>query len=210
MVALLVVSVALLGAGLAAPELLDRPRSREARQVLNGLAFESTDGAASWWTTVLLLLVALIAWLNGKVASDSAQRPDALRWRVLAGLLLWSSFDHDTQVHVAAGRFVARTTDLPGQFDPLAVLIGTAALLAWLPMLLRAERSVRLGAAVGAALLVAGGWAADSLTGGDGGVRWLAAEAGLGWAGLIVLLRVMDQMRPRDTKPSPSATAEPG
>lgn len=207
-----IVSVGLLSVGLVLPVLLEPTPRSNSRRVLNGVAFESSDGAPAWWATVLLLLVAILAFLVGRRCLEAGFRRYALRWRVLAAVFVWTSFDHATQVHVEVSRLVSELTGLPGGVQPLTILLGGVAAWAWLPLLVHAPTGWRTTAVLALLLLLGGGWGVDvvrELLGGVPAVWTGALEAGLTWTGLLLLVGLLDGAPVPGAGEKPSDRAAP-
>jgi hypothetical protein len=182
------VSVALLCVGLAAPALLDDEHGVQAARLRRVTGFENPHGVPVWWTTVLFLTVAVMAYTLS-VTQRPLGRSVGRRWGALSVVFAWLAFDHAVHVHVAASRLVAEL-GMPGWLDPLGLVLGTALLAAAIPLARAYGGRTQLGLLAAGLLLAIGGWGVDAVVGlGDRepSLSSLALETAAEWAGLVSL-----------------------
>jgi hypothetical protein len=156
--------------------------------------FETSHGMAAWWSSLLLLLVAQLAYTHSRTTSEGDDLPLARRWQVLAVLFVWTSFDHATHAHVEVARQAATHLQLPDWSEPLTFLLLLAAAIAGGPVFRAASSRARRRLLAGSAAFVGGAWAVDAalqLSGASPGLASRALECGLEWTGLIVLIAVL-------------------
>lgn len=192
-VAVAVVSAGLVLIDLVVPWVIDGRTDGESERLTAVTGFESSHGMAVWWSSALFLLVALLAYTRSRTA-PGADPWTSRRWQVLAGLFVWTSFDHATHAHVEVARQAATHLHLPGGIEPLTCLLIAAAAAAGVPLFRAASAPARRGLALAAVAVVGGAWAVDvviQLRNIAPGLASRALECSLEWAGLVTLTRVL-------------------
>jgi hypothetical protein len=188
------VSVALVITGLVVPWTLSGRTDDESERLSAVTGFETSHGMAVWWSSVLFLLAAQLAYTQSRPMNGAAGHALSRRWKLLAGLFVWTSFDHATHAHVEVARQAAAHLHLPGAIEPLTCLLLVSAAFVGLPLFRAASPGARRRLAASAVVIVGGAWGVDvvlQLSHVDPGLASRALESGLEWAGLVMLIRVL-------------------
>jgi hypothetical protein len=191
--AITLVSVVIVIIDLLVPWALDDRHDIPAERWLAVAGFEDPHGIAVWWSSVLFLLVALLAYTRSQIGPD-VRRAARWRWQALAALFLWTSFDHATHAHEEVARLFSRYLHVPEGVGALAFLLLAAAAVAGVPLFRAASPSARLRLAVASIAVVLGAWGVDAFTqlGTDTpDLASRAIEAVLEWTGLVTLAQVL-------------------
>jgi hypothetical protein len=194
----LATSALLLAAGVLVPLVLDDRTSARAEQLRRVFGFEAPNAIAVWWSSLLFLLVALLAYSRAVPASSAEAGAGARAWYVLAGLFTWTSMDHATHAHIGAARLLHDVVGVPESLDPLGLVLTGVAGVSGFVVLRSATRRASARLLLGGALLVVGGWGVDvgvALFASSPGTASRAAEAAAEWAGLTLLAVVFADER---------------
>ena len=192
--AVVAVSVALVVTDLMVPWAFAGRTNAQSERWRAVTGFESSHGMAVWWSSVLFILVAQLAYTRSLTAQSAPDRSMSRRWQVLAGLFVWTSFDHATHAHVEFAREAAVDLHLPDGIEPLTCLLLLASAVAGVPLFRAASLGARRGLAAAAVAIVVGAWGVDvalQLGHVAPGLASRAVESSLEWAGLVTLMRVL-------------------
>jgi hypothetical protein len=146
---------------------------------------------AVWWSSVLFLLVAALAFSRSRDLGTAQVVGSARHWRAAAALFVWISFDHSTHAHVEVARRAQGFLQISEGTEPLTLLLLAVAVVIGRPLYRSSDRETRRQLLVATALLLAGGLGVDlvvQLTRGGSGLASQAVESGLTWAGVAVLV----------------------
>lgn len=135
---------------------------------LRQLSLNAEQNLASWYTSLLLALGALLAWVAG--SCDTAEEPSARRfWRLVAVLLLAAAADETVSFHEVLTLFIPKVQEVSPllHFAWVALAVPLLAILAlWcLPMMWRLPRATFWGLVAAAVIFVTGAVGLEMIAG---------------------------------------------